>query len=93
MPKIGLRVVRRKSLAGWQNMAYGAILTVACALLAARYAFVGRASLLSKCIVGGMALGSFLIPWRIGLVLTQLAVSLFVLLYLKAFPPGDRSSL
>ena len=74
-------------------MAYGAILTIACPLLAIRYAFVGRASLGSKLIVGGIALGSFLMPWRVGAIVTQLAVSLYVLLYLKALPPGDRSSL
>lgn len=71
-------------------MAYGGILTVACLLLAISYAFIGRASVRSKCIVGGIAFGSFLIPWRIGAVVTQLAVSLYVLLYLKAFPAGDR---
>jgi len=70
-------------------MAYGVILTVACVLLAIRYAFVGRASVRSKCIVGGMAAASFFIPWRIATILGQLAVSLYVLLYLKAFPPGD----
>jgi len=74
-------------------MAYGVILSVACLLLTIRFAFVGRASLRSKCIVGGMALGSFLIPWPVGALLVQLAVSLYVLLYFKAFPPGDRSSL
>jgi len=72
-------------------MAYGGILTVACLLLAIRYAFVGRASVRAKCIVGGIALGSFLIPWRIGVIVTQLAVSLYVLLCLKAFPAGDQS--
>ena len=72
-------------------MAYGAILTVACVLLAVRYAFVGRASARSKWIVGGIAIVSFIVPWRIGAILGQLAVSLYVLLYLKAFPPGDRS--
>lgn len=71
-------------------MAYGAILTVASVMLAIRYAFVGRASARSKLIVGGIALASFLIPWRIGTILTQLVVSLYVLLYLKAFPPGDQ---
>jgi hypothetical protein len=74
-------------------MAYGWILTVACVLLSIRYGFVDGASLRSKCIVGGMALASLLIPWQIGAVLAQLAVSLYVLLYLKAFPPADRSSL
>jgi hypothetical protein len=69
---------------------YGVILTVACVLLAIRYAFVGRASVRSKCIVGGMAVASFLIPWRIATILGQLAVSLYVLLYLKAFPPGEE---
>jgi hypothetical protein len=73
-------------------MAYGAILTVACVLLAIRYAFIGRASVRSKCIVGGMAVASLFIPWRIATLLVQLTVSLYVLLYLKAFPPGDDSS-
>jgi hypothetical protein len=40
-----------------------------------------------------MALGALLIPWPVGAILAQLAVSLFVLLYFKAFPPFDRSSL
>jgi hypothetical protein len=53
---------------------------------------IGRASVRSKCIVGGMAVASFLIPWRIATILGQLAVSLYVLLYLKAFPPGDDRS-
>jgi hypothetical protein len=70
--------------------AYGAILTLACVLLAIRYAFVGRASARSKWLVGGIAFGSFIIPWQIGAIFTQLAVSLYVLLYLKAFPPGDQ---
>ena len=50
-------------------MVYGVILTVACVLLAIRYAFVGRASVRSKCIVGGMAVALFLIPWRIATIL------------------------
>jgi hypothetical protein len=73
-------------------MAYGIILSVACLLLTIRFALVGQASPRSKCIAGGMALGAFLIPWPIGAVLVQLAVSLYVLLYFKVFPPGDRSS-
>jgi hypothetical protein len=72
-------------------MAYGAILTVACVLLAVRYAFVERASARSKWIVGGIAVVSLVIPWRIGAILGQLSISLYVLLYLKVFPPGDRS--
>jgi hypothetical protein len=71
-------------------MAYGVILTVACVLLAVRYAFVVRASVRSRCIVGGMAVASFLVPWRIAAIVGQLAISLYVLLYLKAFPPGDE---
>ena len=74
-------------------MAYGMILTVACVLLAVRYAFVGRASVRSKCIVGGMAVASVLVPWRIAAIVGQLAVSLYVLLYLKAFPPGEDRNL
>ena len=74
-------------------MAYGAILTVACVLLAIRYAFVGRASARSKWILGAIAVVSLVIPWRIGAILGQLAVSLYVLLYLKAFPPGDQAHL
>lgn len=70
-------------------MAYGAILTVACVLLAVRFAFVARASVRSRWIVGGMAVASFFIPWRIAAIVGQLAISLYVLLYLKAFPPGD----
>ena len=73
-------------------MVYGLILGVACLLLAIRYAIVSRASPRSKWIVGSLALGSFLIPWPIGALLAQLAVSLYVLLYFKAFPPGDRST-
>ena len=65
-------------------MAYGAILTIACIVLAVRYVFVSDVSLLSKFIVGGLALGSFFIPWSIGAIVVQLSVSLYVLLYLKA---------
>lgn len=72
-------------------MAYGAILTAACVLLAIRYVFVGRASARSKWIVAGIAVGSFMVPWRISAIVAQLAVSLYVLLFLKAFPPGDRN--
>ena len=74
-------------------MAYGGILTVACVVLAVRFAFIGRASVRSKLVVGCVAVGSFLMPWRVGVILAQLAVSLYVLLYLKAFPPGDRGNL
>jgi hypothetical protein len=74
-------------------MPYGAILTVACVLLAVRYAFVERASARSKGIVGGIAVVSLVIPWRIGAILGQLAVSVYVLLYLKAFSPGDKGGI
>ncbi len=74
-------------------MAYGAILTIACVILAFRYAFISGALLPSKCVVVGMAIGSFFIPWPIATILTRLGVSLYVILYLKAFPPGGASTL
>lgn len=71
-------------------MGYSAILFIACPILALRYAFIGHASLRSKWIVAGIALASFVLPWRILSIGLQLAVSLFVLLYLKAFPAEQR---
>jgi hypothetical protein len=70
-------------------MGYSLILGLACPILAIRYALIGRASLRSKCVVGGLAFASFLLPSRIAGALVQLAVSLFVLLYLKAFSSGQ----
>jgi hypothetical protein len=71
-------------------MGYSLILGLACPILAVRYALIGRASLRSKCIIGGLAFVSFLLPSRIVATLVQLAVSLFVLLYMKAFSSGQR---
>ena len=70
-------------------MPYGAILTAAWVLLAIRCAFVRGTSPCSKWAVGGIALGTLIVPWHIGAILRQLAVSLYVLLYLRLFPPGD----
>ena len=71
-------------------MAYGIVLTLACPILAIRFAYVERASARAKLIVAAVAFGSFLMPWGLAMVVVQLAISLFVLLYLAAFKNESR---
>ncbi|HET9370216.1 MAG TPA: hypothetical protein VFO19_08200 [Vicinamibacterales bacterium] len=71
---------------------YRAILHIACIVLAARYAFDPDASVVGRVVVGAVTIVSLLLPpglWtEIVSVVSQLAVSLFVLLRAKlAAPP------
>ena len=70
------------------GLPYGTILTVACVLLAGRYLFDPAAAGKGKWLVGTATVASFSLPtglaWYITSVVTQLAVSLFVLLRMRA---------
>jgi len=65
-------------------MGYELVLPIVCPILAVRFAFETQVSVRFRCIVGGIAIASFLSPWYIVRVLLQLADSVFVLLYLKS---------
>jgi hypothetical protein len=71
---------------------YGIILRITCVVLALRYFLATDAAPRGKSIVGGLALASFWFPWPVVTILVQLAVCLFVLFYLKAFPSNGRDT-
>ena len=66
---------------------YGLALPIACVALAAAYAFEADAPRLSRLVIGLLAIATIVVPvpdgpaWRIVVVLSQLAISLFVLLH------------
>jgi hypothetical protein len=71
-------------------MTYGIVLRVACIVLPLIYVFATDASPRAKALIAGVAFASFWLPdsWTITTILVQLAVCLFVLLYLKAYNVG-----
>jgi hypothetical protein len=70
------------------GLPYRTVLTVACVLLAARYLFDAHSAGRGKWLVGTATVASFSLPaglpWYITSVVTQLTVSLFVLLRMRA---------
>jgi hypothetical protein len=70
------------------GLPYRTALTIACVVLAGRYLFDPEAAGKGKWLVGTATVASFSLPtglaWYITSVVTQLAVSLFVLLRVKA---------
>jgi hypothetical protein len=69
-------------------MPYGLVLLIAAPVLAFRYATCKEASSRSKRLVVGLIVASFLVveylpAWYLAATLLQLAVSIYVLLYLK----------
>jgi hypothetical protein len=79
---------RCRSLAVGAGLPYRTVLTIACIILAGRYLFDRGAAGRGKWLVGTATVASFSLPtglaWYITSVLTQLAVSLFVLLRMRA---------
>jgi hypothetical protein len=70
------------------GLPYGTALTIACVVLAGRYLFDPAAGGRGKWLVGAATVASFSVPtglaWYITSVVTHLAVSLFVLLRMRA---------
>jgi hypothetical protein len=70
------------------GLLYRTILTIACIVLAGRYLLDSQAAGKGKWLVGTATVASFSLPtglpWHITSVVTQLAVSLFVLLRMRA---------
>ena len=75
-------------------MPYALIAMLAAITLGARYVAVGNASMGSKIAVGAIVAASLVIwwlypEWMVVAILLQVAVSLFVLLYLKLNPSAS----
>ena len=66
------------------GLPYRTILTIACVVLAGRYGLDPTGSVMGRWIVGLATVASFAgpdaLPWSIAAIVTQLAISLFVLL-------------